>query len=82
MTQLEQTKPAVLDIPAAAPNPLVRQVLRVAWLSICLGLALEVVLLTLAAFTDTAGRAQGGQRRTPRRRCRSGCGYFFQPSWR
>lgn len=56
MTQLEQTQSVVLDPPVAArPNALVPQVLRVAWLSICLGLALEVVLLVLAAFTDTAG---------------------------
>ena len=56
MTQLEQTQSVVLDPPvAAAPNLLVSQVLRVAWLSICLGLALEVVLLVLAAFTGTAG---------------------------
>ncbi|HVG07232.1 MAG TPA: hypothetical protein VNM67_05965 [Thermoanaerobaculia bacterium] len=56
MTQLEQTQSVVLDSPAASgTNPLVRTVLRVAWLSICLGLALEVVLLVLAAFTGTAG---------------------------
>jgi hypothetical protein len=56
MTQLEQTQSVVLDPPAASgTNALVRKVLRVAWLSICLGLALEVLLLVLAAFTGTAG---------------------------
>ncbi|HWN42531.1 MAG TPA: hypothetical protein VNW71_09930 [Thermoanaerobaculia bacterium] len=57
MTQLEQTQSVVLDKPAAASGTtdLFRTVLRVAWLSICLGLALEVVLLVLAAFTNTAG---------------------------
>lgn len=56
MTQLEQTKPVVLDPPVAAgANALFHKVLRVAWLSIGLGLALEVVLLVLAAFTGTAG---------------------------
>jgi hypothetical protein len=57
MTQLEQTQSVVLDPPAAASgtNDLFRTVLRVAWLSICLGLALEIVLLVLAAFTGTAG---------------------------
>ena len=56
MTQMEQTQSVVLDPPAArGANPLVHTVLRVAWLSICLGLALEVVLLVLAAFTGTAG---------------------------
>lgn len=56
MTQLEQTQSVVLDPPAASgTNALVRRVLSVAWLSICLGLALEVVLLVLAAFTNTAG---------------------------
>lgn len=55
MTQMEQTQSVALDPPVAAPKALVPQVLRVAWLSICLGLALEVVLLVLAAFTGTAG---------------------------
>ena len=56
MTQLEQTQSVVLDPPAATgTNALFRRVLHVAWLSICLGLALEVVLLVLAAFTHTAG---------------------------
>jgi hypothetical protein len=56
MTQLEQTQSVVLDSPAASgTNDLFRTVLRVAWLSICLGLALEIVLLVLAAFTGTAG---------------------------
>ena len=52
---MEQTQSVVLDPPVATPNVLVPRILRVAWLSICLGLALEVVLLVLAAFTDTAG---------------------------
>ena len=52
---MEQTQSVVLDPPVAAPNVLVPRVLRVAWLSICLGLTLEVVLLVLAAFTNTAG---------------------------
>src|SRR5687767_4636397 len=56
MTQLEQTQSVVLDPPAASStNALFRTVLRVAWLSICLGLALEVMILVLAAFTNTAG---------------------------
>ena len=57
MAQLEQTQSVVLDPPraAASSNALLPTVLRVAWLSIGLGLALEVVLLVLAAFTDTAG---------------------------
>ena len=57
MAQLEQTQSVVLDDPpvAAGTNDLFRKVLRVAWLSIGLGLALEVVILVLAAFTDTAG---------------------------
>jgi hypothetical protein len=45
-----------LPAPAArAAAPVWPTVLRVAWLSIGLGLALEVLLLVLAAFTDTAG---------------------------
>jgi hypothetical protein len=56
MTQLEQTQSVVLDPPVASgTNDLLRTVLRVAWLSICLGLALEIVILVLAAFTGTAG---------------------------
>lgn len=56
MTQLEQTQSVVLDPPVAAgTNALFGKVLRVAWLSIGLGLALEVVVLVLAAFTGTAG---------------------------
>ena len=56
MTQLEQTQSVVLDPPAASgTNDLFRTVLRVAWLSICLGLTLEVLILVLAAFTGTAG---------------------------
>lgn len=57
MTQLEQTQSVVLDPVPARPgaSTLFATVLRVAWLSILLGLALEVVLLVLAAFTGTAG---------------------------
>lgn len=61
MAQLEQTQSVVLDPPAAAGHPapadtaLFPTVLRVAWLSIGLGLALEVLILVLAAFTGTAG---------------------------
>ncbi|HWM95174.1 MAG TPA: hypothetical protein VN493_30750 [Thermoanaerobaculia bacterium] len=58
MTQLEQTQ-SVMDPPAAKPaagaNALFPTILRVAWLSIGLGLALEILLLVLAAFTGTAG---------------------------
>jgi hypothetical protein len=48
------------DVPLAAPPvaaspPLWSQVLRVAWLSIGLGLLLEIVLLVLAAYLDAAG---------------------------
>jgi hypothetical protein len=59
MAQLEQTQ-SVLDPPAATPPQAVPAslfptILRVAWLSIGLGLALEVVLLVIVAFTGTAG---------------------------
>jgi hypothetical protein len=60
MANLEQTQ-SVLEMPVAAPAAsrgkadLWPTVLRVAWLSIGLGLALEILLLVLAAFTDTAG---------------------------
>ncbi|MES1242150.1 MAG: hypothetical protein ABUT39_11065 [Acidobacteriota bacterium] len=59
MANLEQTQ-SMLEMPGdrrASPGaaPLWPTVLRVAWLSIGLGLALEVLLLVLAAFTDTAG---------------------------
>lgn len=63
MAQLEQTQ-SVLDPPAASLPPpsaaktaasLLPTILRVAWLSIGLGLALEVLLLVLVAFTGTAG---------------------------
>ena len=57
--QLEQTQSVALDPPAATRTPagtaLLPTILRVAWLSIGLGLALEVLILVLAAFTDTAG---------------------------
>ena len=47
---------AVPSSPArAAAPPLWRQVLRVAWLSIGLGLLLEMVLLILAAYLNAAG---------------------------
>lgn len=49
----------VSAVPAAATNAgsgeLVRKVLKVAWLSIALGLALEIVLLVVVAYTGTAG---------------------------
>lgn len=32
-----------------------KKVLRVAWLSVGLGIVLEILLLVLAAFTDTGG---------------------------
>lgn len=44
--------------PAALPtskDPVWRKLLHVAWLSILLGLTLEILLLVLAAFTNTAG---------------------------
>jgi hypothetical protein len=48
--------PAVETHVSASPAPpLWGQILRVAWLSIGLGLLLELVLLVLAAYTDTAG---------------------------
>ena len=56
MTELEQTQSVVLEAPAASgTNALFGTVLRVAWLSICLGIVLEVLILVLAAFTGTAG---------------------------
>jgi hypothetical protein len=60
MANLEQTQSVLDRIPAAKPaspesTDLWRTLLRVAWLSIGLGLALEILLLVLAAFTDTAG---------------------------
>lgn len=58
MTDLEQTQSVVLEPSRAyahTAKPLWPTILRVAWLSIGLGLALEVVLLVLAAFTGTAG---------------------------
>ncbi len=59
MTNLEQTQSVVLDnlrtAERAAGQPIMPTILRVAWLSIGLGLALEILLLVLAAFTGTAG---------------------------
>lgn len=60
MTDLEQTQSVVLERSRVAGRPAATQplwptILRVAWLSIGLGLALEIVLLVLAAFTGTAG---------------------------
>jgi hypothetical protein len=63
MVSPEETQSVLDPVPASAPptaaagkvDPLWPTVLRVAWLSIGLGLAMEVVLLVLAAFTDTAG---------------------------
>ncbi len=56
MANLEQTQ-SILEMPAASRNSsdLWRTILRVAWWSIGLGLALELLLLVLAAYTDTAG---------------------------
>jgi hypothetical protein len=61
MANLEQTQ-SILEMPAAGRRASRREaadlwptVLRVAWLSIGLGLALEILLLMLAAYTDTAG---------------------------
>lgn len=56
MANLEQTQ-SILEMPAESrqTSDLWRTVLRVAWLSIGLGLALEILLLVLAAYTDTAG---------------------------
>lgn len=57
--------PALAPVPAPAPAPeapapatggeLWRKLLRVAWLSIGLGVTLEVLLLTLAAYAGTQG---------------------------
>lgn len=59
MTNMEQTQSVILDTPRAAVRaagqPVLPTILRVAWLSIGLGLALEILLLVLAAFTGTAG---------------------------
>ncbi len=57
---MPETKPETAPTVAArkgapAQESLPAQVLRVAWLAICLGIALEVALLMLAAFTGTAG---------------------------
>lgn len=56
MANLEQTQ-SILEMPAASrkTSDVWPTVLRVAWLSIGLGLALEILLLVLAAYTDTAG---------------------------
>jgi hypothetical protein len=47
--------PVPTDASARPGHPLLRKVLRVAWLSIGLGVLLEVLLLMLAAFTGTGG---------------------------
>jgi hypothetical protein len=57
MANLEQTQ-SILELPAsrrAGAADLWPTILRVAWLSIGLGIALEIILLVLAAYTDTAG---------------------------
>src|SRR5690348_4050321 len=55
MANLEQTQ-SILEMPASRKaSDVWPTVLRVAWLSIGLGLALEILLLVLAAYTDTAG---------------------------
>jgi hypothetical protein len=59
-----EAMPVSLPQPSPAPAPaqtgtaageLWRTVLRVAWLSVALGLALELLLLVLAAYTGTGG---------------------------
>jgi len=55
MAEATSIPPAQPSAPADDRGILWRKVLRVAWLSIGLGLALEILLLILAAFTDTAG---------------------------
>jgi hypothetical protein len=52
---LPQNSPVPAPAQAAAPGELWRTILRVAWLSIGLGLLLEVLLLLLAAFSGTGG---------------------------
>lgn len=47
--------PQAPPAPVAGGSELWRKVLRVAWLSIGLGLLLEILLLVLAAFSGTAG---------------------------
>lgn len=47
--------PQAPPAPAAAGSELWRKILRVAWLSIGLGIILEILLLVLAAFAGTAG---------------------------
>ncbi|HSF42175.1 MAG TPA: hypothetical protein VLT87_20405 [Thermoanaerobaculia bacterium] len=47
--------PQAPPAPAAGGSELWRKVLRVAWLSIGLGILLEILLLVLAAFAGTAG---------------------------
>ena len=47
--------PAAASVPASATSDLMRTVLRVAWLSIGLGIALEVLVLTVAAYSGTQG---------------------------
>lgn len=42
---------------ASAQDSILPQVVRVAWMSIGLGIAFEIVLLVLAAFTGTAGES-------------------------
>jgi hypothetical protein len=55
MANLEQTQ-SILEMPASRKaSDVWPTVLRVAWWSIGLGLALEILLLVLAAYTDTAG---------------------------
>jgi hypothetical protein len=62
MEPLTSSAPPAAPIPASPPaatarpaDPLWPTVLRVAWLSIGLGLAIEVLLLLLAAYSGTAG---------------------------
>lgn len=53
----ESASAAVAPKATTPQDSILPQVVRVAWLSIALGIALEVVLLVLAAFTGTAGES-------------------------
>ena len=53
----ESATAAVIPEKASAPDSILPQVVRVAWLSIGLGISFEILLLVLAAFTGTAGES-------------------------
>lgn len=55
MEEATQVIPSPPQASPAAGSELWRKVLRVAWLSIGLGILLQILLLVLAAFADTAG---------------------------